>query len=374
MKKSPASQSQRKRISPFSLKGLLFIAISSVLLMVTFEVLVRLFANQGVTTEIISGPEFQYTDEGIQRYRPNAAWRRIDPEYTIDIRINEFGLRDENNYHNRLNSRARTRFLILGDSFAFGAANQYEDIFHVILESKLNEQLYDVEFIKAGVSSYDQYLEYHYMEEISEVFKPEYIVVCFLPNDLFTNERLDWEYDIDQRKNLSKGGPYLTFQTVKFLRSVIMNNDAAYVKLYGRTGRDNIFHREKYWTSQVKAQYEVTSELFNAFHEYCRERGLKLIVISIPQLFQLLKEPDDRVDPEMPDLYFGERAKKAGYKWIRVLSDLKDAAATHGKPTHFRVDGHLTPFGNQIVASKLFSEFKLLLSQKELASPKSTRE
>jgi hypothetical protein len=212
------------------------------------------------------------------------------------------------------------------------------------------------------------------LEEIYGVFKPEYIVVCFLPNDLFTNEPLDWDYDVDKRINLRKSGALVKLQTVALFKAVIMNNDAAYLKLYERTGRGNIFHREKYWSSQVKAQYEVTSELFDAFHEYCREHGSKLIVISIPQLFQMLKQPDDLIDPETPDLYFGARAKKAGYPWIRVLSDLKDAAATRGEPSHFRVDGHLTPFGNQVVASKLFHEFKLLLSQRELTGSKSTRE
>jgi hypothetical protein len=48
-----------------------------------------------------------------------------------------------------------------------------------------------IEIIKAGVPAYNQFLEYYLMVDVIGLYKPDYVFIGFLPNDLFDNKPLD---------------------------------------------------------------------------------------------------------------------------------------------------------------------------------------
>jgi hypothetical protein len=88
---------------------------------------------------------------------------------------------------------------------------------------------------------------------------------------------------------------------------------------------------------------------------YCDSIGLPLLVLSIPQQFQVLYARSGRQDPSVDvrfyDQHLGAFADRRGFAWIGTL-DAFVRADTGDVELFFRLDGHLTPAGNAVVAER----------------------
>ncbi len=125
---------------------------------------VRLVAPQEVRTTAENGLSLGLLDPELGHVnRPHSHVVQEGPEFSAEYRINGEGLRDRSTY-DAAKADGTIRMLLLGDSFAFGAGNNYEDTLAVQLERKLQDRGYPIEIVKAEVSAYDTRKEALYLE------------------------------------------------------------------------------------------------------------------------------------------------------------------------------------------------------------------
>lgn len=349
--------------------AMITLAVTAVIF-VAVEVGIRVFAPQETVNEFADGKSLAVEDEVLGHvYRPNSRATVRTPEFTVKFEINRDGIRDESN-HPEPKPPGITRILLLGDSFTFGDANEYDKIWPVVFERELLSRGYDVDVVKAGVSGYDTRTELLYLERLYPRYEPDYVVLTFLPNDIVTNTPLaaDLPADASPVRVVRAGNEKrTTLHLLTFAKRLLLPSDRMYVKLYLLTPRAEYFTLPM--SDRVKRQMETTKELLKAANDYCRERNVQFIVLSLPQLFQVLTVAKDYggsgIDPGFIDSVMGEFAGGNEFAWIPLLPALADVYRAGGADLYFRFDGHLNNRGNE-VTGKLFADRFLELCGDEI--------
>jgi hypothetical protein len=92
---------------------------------------------------------------------------------------------------------------------------------------------------------------------------------------------------------------------------------------------------------------------------FCDSLGVPLVVLSIPQQFQLLylrkSGRDPSVDVHLYDRHLEVFASGRGFDWIATL-DAFARADTGDVELFHRLDGHLTSAGNAVLASRFVEQ------------------
>jgi lysophospholipase L1-like esterase len=159
----------------------------------------------------------------------------------VEYKTSAQGFRDDRIYDEH-KSPGTIRILILGDSFAYGAASNYSEMWPVVFEKQLAKLGYKVEVIKAGVMGYDTRQEIIYLKRLFPTYKPNIVVLAFLLNDLFTNRPLAAESRTGPEE-VSRERATLTAQKVDNLHLVtlakrlLLKSDALYTSIYLGTQR-----------------------------------------------------------------------------------------------------------------------------------------
>lgn len=121
------------------------------------------------------------------RYTPNARWHFKHPEYSVEYAINGQGFRDAE-HHPVPKPDGELRVLLLGDSFTFGQAVNYEQTWPVIAEKLLSRSGKNhISLVKAGIQGMDTRSEFILMRRLIEDCECDAVVVGFLINDRYTN-------------------------------------------------------------------------------------------------------------------------------------------------------------------------------------------
>jgi hypothetical protein len=134
----------------------------------------------------------------------------------------------------------------------------------------------------------------------------------------------------------------------------LLASDRIYTGIYARTGRRHTFLTTP--DPIQDRQVEVTGELLRQARNLCLAHEAGFRVLSIPQQFQVIAAATGSggsLDPDQVDRRLGAFAAEEGIPWIPALPGL--AAAYPRQPDlYYRMDGHLTPAGNAVVAEILF--------------------
>lgn len=317
------------------------------------EVAVRLLAPQTLRHEYAETGSLGIPDPVLGHvYRPSTRSRVRGPEFDVDYVINADGLRDET-HHAMPKPEGERRVLVLGDSFAFGAGNDYDDIWPVLVERDLRARGLDLGVVKAGVSAYDTRTEALYLERLFPRYDPDLVLVTFLPNDLFTNRPFEAGTAPEPERELTvaAGGTSATSHLAILAKRLLMKRDALYVAAYLRSGRGFFFRDPP--PADLVARLETTGVLMERLCAYARERGAAVAFLSVPQQFQVLAEDDalgDDVDIHLLDDRLSAIADGLGADWIPALGPLRRAYREGETPLYHRLDGHLTAAGNRVVA------------------------
>lgn len=353
--------------------GAIVLAVTA-LLFGLVEFGIRLVAPQDVDTTFISGSSLGLRDDLLGHLnRPNSHTVVRAPEYEVEYKVSAQGFRDEATY-SPVAAPGVTRVLLLGDSFAFGTGTDYEDIWPVVLERNLRAQGHQVEVIKAGVPAFDTRSEVLYLEQLMERYSPDIAILTFLPNDLFTNRPIvtagdaapsAGEGDLRKAGVVTTGDKKSDLHSLTLVKRLLMMSDRLYVSLYLMTQRREIFAFPP--TDTLTRQIDLTKGLFSRAHDLCRSEGCELMVLSLPQQFQLLADGVDGIDPAYIDRTFAEMAEERGIQWIALLPILAEAYRVHGQDLYFRYDGHLNPAGNAVVGATLANVVSEWLSVHEAA-------
>jgi lysophospholipase L1-like esterase len=251
----------------------------------------------------------------------------------------------------RTGAEAALRILVLGDSFTFGDGNHYDDIWPVVMEQHLSAGERPIEVINAGVEGYDTRTQLLYLERIYEEVRPDIVLLAFMANDVFTNAPLSTEPGETAIAVKQRGAGIMPRHTIALGKRIAASNDRLYTRIYLITARREFFTLPM--SATLQKQMATTAELFSAIDAYCRARGTTLVVLSMPQQFQVIVKAN-HYEPAGIDVDFidGELARLAdgdGFHWFATLDMLADAYRDNGHALYYRVDGHLNAEGNRVV-------------------------
>ena len=328
--------------------GILFVAI---------EGGVRMIWPQNLRTEYEGGASTAIPDHELgHRLRPNARSLVSGPEFTVEYVQDRDGLRDRVQ-HALPKPDGTMRILVLGDSFAYGSGNAYQQIWPVLLERQLQDEGYPVDVVKAGVPGYDTRTEALFLERVFDDYDPDIVLLTFLPNDLFTNisiESAGGDVDPGNIPIQAIGGKGSDLHSLILVKRLLMASDWLYVRLYMLTRRLEYFTTPP--SATLRQQVDVTKALLQRVQSFCKQKGSDLVVLSIPQQFQVLAPERAEtlgVDVDAIDRIFAAFSRERGFTWFPVLPRLRERYRTDGDDLYFRFDGHLNDRGNRAVADHL---------------------
>jgi hypothetical protein len=300
-------------------------------------------AALGVAEAILRGVDLRELRDSYQpgrmllfRYDAELGWAGIPDaaspftgSRTIDVRNNSLGLRDI-----EPDAVARSRVLIIGDSFVWGYDVEADERFTELLRRELP----GAQIVNAGVLGYGTDQEYLLLKRISSALKPNAVVL------IFTNQNDRSE----NRVNMNDGGyykPYLVRapdgawrfagQPVPLSRQVYFGDNAVVRHVWlaraAVTGFVGLAH------PGIKVP-DPTEHLIDMMRELVEARGAKFLV-------------GQQYHEEGLDTFLRARG---------IPSTAFDGAATYPS------DGsHWTPAGHAVVATRLLS----LLAVAGIADP-----
>jgi lysophospholipase L1-like esterase len=357
----------------------------SIAIIAALELMFRLFFPQTLVPTRIQGERFSlpHPDLGM-RYVPGAVWRFRHPEYSVEYAINEEGFRKPASPALQSSSPGG-RLLLLGDSFTFGQGVSYETTWGAIAEGLLRQRGLPLQLVNAGVQRMDTRSELLLLRELAPRYRPEAVVVGFLINDLYTNVPLepdpkaetrsaDWSHVRDEV--FVRPGGAQTFHLLQFARRLVTSSDAMYAKLYLAAPSRGEFLRLPL-SARPRRQLAVTEQLLKQLAAESRALNVPLIVLSIPQQFQVLyrvaqgKQAGD-IDVAFYDRYFAELGQRVGFTWVATLDALVEAEEPAS--SYYRLDGHLSAEGHAVVAGVLADTLAQLLDKDpRLRNPEAAR-
>jgi lysophospholipase L1-like esterase len=326
---------------------------------VALELGLRTFFPQVLTGESIRGERFSVDDPELGiRYLPGATWRFRHPEYTVEYAINDRGQRDATSRAPK-KPTGTVRILLLGDSFTFGQGVNYADLWAVLAEKALARQGLDrVDLVKAGRQGMDTRSELLLLRQLAPVYEPDAVVVGFLINDLYTNlpnEGATEALKAADSKIFQMKGSALNLHLATLVRRLAISTDQGYVGLYLMNPRRGDY-LERPLPARAQEKIAITQALLRELAATCDSVGIPLYVLSIPQQFQVLYQPgpSSKIEVDLYDREFSRLASAEGFTWVPTLAAFRAAAS--GTPLFHRLDGHLTPAGNAVLADTFVRE------------------
>ena len=337
---------------------------TSIALIALLEGTLRVFFPQTLVPTAVRGDHFSFPDPSFgMRYVPGAVYRFRHPEYRVEYAINEDGFRTAELGATHL-AQQGLKLLLLGDSFTFGQGVPYEATWGAVAERELRAQGVRVETINAGMQGMDTRSELLLLRELGSRHRPDVVVLGFLINDLYTNLPLEpaerprsdsGDWSRVRNHVFVREGSARTFHLLELARRIVTSNDAVYTAMYLAAPDRGEFLRLPL-TERPQRQLEVTDALFRQLVAECRKLGVPLVVVSIPQQFQVLYrasqgEAPSEIDVDLYDRHFAELGSSAGFTWVPTLEPL--ARAKDPGRLFYRLDGHLSPEGHAIVGEVL---------------------
>lgn len=345
----------------------------SVALLAVLEGGLRAFFPQTLVPTAVRGERFNLPDPALgMRYAPGAIYRFRHPEYRVEYVINQDGFRTDRRGASPPSSSGPD-VLLLGDSFTFGQGVPYAATWGVVGEERLRAQGLPVRMINAGMQGMDTRSELLLLRELAPRYRPDVVVVGFLINDLYTNVPLrrsgprgadsaDWSQVRDHV--FVNPGSARSFHLLELARRLVTSSDAIYNRLYLAAPDRGAFLRLPL-SDRPRRQLAVTEALLTEMAAECRALGVPLVVVSIPQQFQVLyrvSEPEQAggIEVDFYDRHFSQLGSRVGFTWVPTL----DALATAEEPGHlfYRLDGHLSPAGHAVVGQVVAEALLPLIS------------
>jgi hypothetical protein len=147
---------------------------------------------------------------------------------------------------------------------------------------------------------------------------------------------------------------------------IAIQSEALYARLYLLNPRRIDFLTIPL-SPETQAKLETTKKLFKKMAAYSNSLGKQLIVLSIPEQFQVLyfeksmKSKD--IDVAFYDRTFSDVALRNKFTWIPTLDRFMKSDGNKDK-LFYRLDGHITPAGHEILADVFLERIVPLILRK----------
>jgi lysophospholipase L1-like esterase len=254
-----------------SLRGLLVVLLSFAVFLAMLEVTLQIYTRA-----------FTYYDVEMSRYAVNAKRRSENPKIGhvhrpnvsmklmgVDVRINSDGLRDREYDVARGESY---RIIALGDSLTFGWGVDEADCFVTLLEHDIG-QTTPVELINFGNGNYNTEQQVNLFFEKGLKYDPDAVVVFFFINDAEpTPVRSNW----------------LGLTRLRSLTSLWSRARTLQAR-WGSADAFGDYYRGLYQPD--RPGWLAMTDAFRELRDECREKGIALQVILLPEFHNLADYP-----------------------------------------------------------------------------------
>jgi lysophospholipase L1-like esterase len=256
-----------RRLLHVLLASLISFAIFVIVLEITMQIYTRMFI---------------YYDVEMSRYAVHAKRRSENPKIGhvhrpgvsmklmgVDVRINSDGLRDREYDVAR---GASARIVALGDSLTLGWGVDEADSFVTLLEQQLG-QATPVELINFGTGNYNTEQQVNLFLEKGLKYSPDGVVVFFFINDAEpTPVRSNW-MGLTRLRSLT-----FVWSRMRSFRVRWESSDAF-----------EDYYRALYEPGQPG--WQAMTRAFRELRDVCREKGISLQVVLLPELHDLADYP-----------------------------------------------------------------------------------
>lgn len=319
---------------------------------------------------------------GIRYNEPGARYGHHSPDVDIRFAINAQGMRADEDYTYDKPPETK-RIVCLGDSFTIGYEVANDECFVRLLERGLTDDGIRCQVMNAGVSGFGNAEELVYFERELVKYAPDVVLLSFFVNDPDDNVRSGL-FDLEDGKLVQRAEDYVPlggigdFANRNWLMSWLSEHSNAFALV-----KENITwmlkreivdqHLDAIEAAAQKAagggtpsapadpakersayQGRLCAAILDRLYESCRQRGIELVVESIP-----VKHGDTLADV-FPYEYF--RIDRPGLHFIRCADYLLPHLATtllYHEYSHV----HWTPFAHRQCADRLIATIAPLVRQ-----------
>jgi hypothetical protein len=264
----------------------------------------------------------------------------------------------------------RYRILLLGPSFAFGWAVNYEDSFAAELERLLTERDFArgraVEVVNAGVNSIGIAQALRWLEAEGLQYRPD-LILQFVYGSMAVNTNVDADAVVDDEGYLvprrSSVAQRLRDQLKK--SALVFYGWVVYTQTLTARTKGNARVLGAGRPLEMQAGFDPTSEtvaaslaLFERLRDVAQRAGAELQLVYLPLSYAVHREDEARwrhlgvqdVDAQKAfDAAYCEHLSTQGIRCLDLTPDLV-AAAAGGERLYFPIDIHWTPLGNRVAA------------------------
>ncbi|MCG7851184.1 MAG: hypothetical protein MIO92_01540 [Methanosarcinaceae archaeon] len=346
--------------------GVIFLTILTCL--VLLELGLRALGRR--PTNMADGIAEQYGDSF--KLKKNVTKHFNYPAYSYTVHTNAYGFRDKAAGPKDLTSRPF--FAFLGASDVFGNGVDFEETFVGIFAQEALKRGSEVINLAVGGHYFldQEYLFRDFME--STHLKPSTVFLCVNALHIPKFDRRNLNIIVKSGYPIDKEG-----WRIAYLRLLAGNNSSAFCFFrdgirkiqerylnYERTEKSPEF-LQIYSKSNNIRQQERTKQFYEyltTFDSYCRENGIKLVIVYSPLSDSFnLKEMARKLgtDPENYDVSFYEEliilyCRSKGIKLINIRPAL-ERAYNDGKEIRFKLDPHFNKYANRVIGEFLTHDF-----------------
>lgn len=256
---------RQRRVRSFFLKAFLFATSVFVGLLLT-EAVVRVL---GLADHLVTDPVFVAGRSPNVRfhYKPNLHARALG---NTDLVTNSLGFRDVE--YPATSPEGNVRLVVLGDSFTFGHAVSFDNVFTEVMERDLSQRFSPagVEVINFGVCGFTVEDAVGVYLDIARKLQPDVAVLAIITDDLNLN-RLDNFVDAKGYLTKRTGGMNSLKRYLRASRLILLMKETYLKLVYQRS--------QQYATKAVSAEtiqprLDLLDENLNRFLKACREGGV----------------------------------------------------------------------------------------------------
>jgi len=163
-----------------TLKLLLVLSIQIIFIALALEVGLRFIADDFIPPGADQPKIWQYHDTYGWVGQPNIDLPFRHPAFTINIKHNDMGQRDQH-YSSQRNNK--NRILLIGDSFVWGYGVEDKQRFAEIIDDKYH----DWEIINAGIAGTGTDQQLLYLQDMIAYYQPDIVMLLVIQNDFQDN-------------------------------------------------------------------------------------------------------------------------------------------------------------------------------------------
>jgi len=267
------------------------------------------------------------------------------------------------------------RIVALGDSFAFGVV-PYENNYLTLTEELLQKHHPQVDLLNMGILGTAPIDYWQLLRDEGLSFKPDMVLVSFFFGNDFVgaHRRRLFEYSYlaslvyrGSRIVLAYRGPWAGEGVLKYCDDCPSSNETRYLDVEGRRSYIYIKSNQRA-TRSVGAAFAYLEKI----NDLCKERGIKLIVVLIPDELQINQDlqrsvrqsSHPRLNPSdwditLPNRSMAARLSSSGIDYIDLYEPF--LAMGSKKPLYIPRNTHWNIAGNQLAANVIASHIEKLL-------------